>query len=348
MKEEALSMSTTHADPRAVACASFWQAVSARLDGLRALPARELVDALNELLEPFFPRLAAEVLGDPPAFTLVLTAHGSENDFGDLIALVQSAPALPQVEVEAFRQRTRDGFSMRMGDFELASADVLVKHEPYRGLVALEIGFAKPVPMDMQDHARHMSLIMLDHVLGEYDFAVKVGAVDHVEADAHDAFDGVSLDAFVPLFDACWRDELGHTGVFLAGEHPWSGLTATREDEDGSEIEMVVMRNDAANALVARADLSHHFSAAVPVESGEELELARSYEDRLTALLQRHEEGCCTHVVLEQGVRTVNYQVADPAVALAHAQSLEADAGLPVTLDVAFDPTWKAYRIWLG
>ena len=98
-------------------------------------------------------------------------------------------------------------------------------------------------------------LIMLDHILGEYDFAVKVGAVDHVEVDAQADFDGVPLDDFVPLFDACWRDELGHTGVFPPGEHAWSGVSATREAEDGREVEVIVMRNDAATALVGRADL---------------------------------------------------------------------------------------------
>lgn len=341
-------MSTVNTDPRAAARTAFWQALSERLDSLRALSGHELVGALNELLQPLFPNLAAEVLGDPPAFKLVLTAHGAAEDFEDLMALVQSAPALPQLEVEAFRQRMREGFSMRMNDFELATTDVLVKHEPYRGLVALEIGFAKPIPMDMQDHARHMSLIMLDHILGEYDFAVKVGPVDHVEADAHADFDGVPLDDFARLFDACWREDLGHTGVFPIGEHAWSGLTATREAEDGSEIELVVMRNDAANALLGRADLGHRLSAAIPVDSGEELDEARVYEDRLTALLQTHENGCCTHVVLEEGVRTIHFHIAHPEAAIAHAQSLQAESELPVTLDLAFDPTWKSYRIWLA
>ncbi len=341
-------MPTHDSDPRSAACTSFWQAVSAQLDSLRTLPGHELVPALNALLQPLFPRLAAEVAGEPPAFKLVLTAHGSMDDFDDVMALVQSSPALPQVEVEAFRQRTGQGFGIRMGDFELASSDILVKHEPYDGLVALEIGFAKPIPMDMRDHARHMSLIMLDHILGEYDTAVKVGPVDYADAGDSAGFDGVSLDDFVPVFDACWRDELGHTGVFPTGEHAWSGLTATREAEDGSEIEMVVMRNDTAAALLGRADLGHHLSVAIPVESGEELEQARVYEDRLTALLQTHEAGCCTHVVLEEGVRTVNFQVADAAAAIAHAQSLQEDMDLPVTLDLAFDPTWKSYRVWLG
>jgi len=341
-------MPTHEIDQRAAACAGFWQAVSTQLESLRALPARELMEGLNKLLEPFFPRLAAEVAGDPPVFKLVLTAHGSVDDFEDLMVLVQSSPRLPQVEVEAFRQRSSDGFGMRMNDFELASSEVLVKHELYRGRMALEIGFAKPIPMDMQDHARHMSLIMLDHILGEYDFAVKVGAVDYVAADAQADFDGVPLDGFVPLFDACWREDLGHTGVFPPGEHAWSGLSATRTAEDGREIEMVVMRNDVATALVGRADLCHRLSVAVPVESGEELDEARAYEDRLTARLQVHESGCCTHVVLEEGVRTVHFQVADPDAAISQAQSVQDDMDLSATMELVFDPTWQAYRVWLG
>jgi hypothetical protein len=340
-------MTTPDSDPRATACAGFWQAVSAEIDNLRTLPAHDLVQALNALLQPLFPRLAAEVAGDPPAFKLVLTAHGSMDDFGDVMALAQSSPALAPIEVEAFRQRANDSFAIRMDGFELASADILVKHEPYDGLVALEIGFAKPIPMDMQDHARHMSLIMLDHILGEYDTAVKVGPVDYVDAGDSEGFDGVPLDGFAPVFDAFWRDDLGHTGVFPVGEHAWSGLSATREAADGSEVEVVVMRNDSATALLGRADLGHRLSAAMPVESGEELEEARLYEDRLTALLQKHEEGCCTHVVLEEGVRTVHFQVADEAAAITHAQSLQEDMDLPVTLDLVFDPTWRSYRIWL-
>ncbi len=346
--KDAQPMPIEASDPRAEACAAFWNAVSARLESLRALPARELMEGLNQLLEPHFPRLAAEVAGDPPAFKLVLTAHGSVDDFEDLMTLVRSSPKLPQVEVEAFPQRASDGFGMRMNNFELASSEVLIRHEPYRGRVALEIGFSKPIPMDMRDHARHMSLIMLDHILGEYDFAVKVGAVDYVEPDAQAGFEGVPLDDFVPLFDACWRDELGHTGVFALGEHAWSGLSATRTAEDGGEIEMVVMRNDSATALVGRADLCHRLSVAVPVESGEELEEARAYEDRLTARLQVHEAGCCTHVVLEEGVRTIHFQVADPDGAITQAQSLQDDMDLAAALELVFDPTWQSYRVWLG
>lgn len=336
-------MHPSDTDPRT----AFWQAVSERLPSLAALPARERVEALNELLQPLFPELACEVAGEPPAFKLVLTAHGAKEHFEDLMALAGASPRLPGVEVEAFRRRAGEGFGMRMNDFELASADLRVRHAPCDGLVALEIAFARPIPMDMRDHARHMSFIMLDHILGEYDFAVKVGPVDFVDADEESGFDGVPLDDFAPVFDAFWRDELGHSGVFPSGEHAWTGLRATRETGEGDEIEMIVMRNDSANALLGRADLGHRLSAAIPVASGEELAQARDYEDRLSALLQTHEAGCCTHVELAEGVRTVHYQVADAAAAIAHAQSVQEALDLPVTLGLDFEPDWAAYRRWL-
>ena len=98
-------MPTHDTDPRTAACTGFWQAVSARLESLRALPARELMEGLNELLEPFFPRLAAEVAGEPPEFKLVLTAHGSVDDFEDLMALGED-PA-NAVETDAMRGLAR-------------------------------------------------------------------------------------------------------------------------------------------------------------------------------------------------------------------------------------------------
>ena len=65
-----------------------------------------------------------------------------------------------------------------MDGFELATADVLVALQPDNSQAALELRFARDIPAEFAEHARHMTFIMLDHVLGEYDFAVKVGAVD--------------------------------------------------------------------------------------------------------------------------------------------------------------------------
>ena len=50
----------------------------------------------------------------------------------------------------------------------------------------------------------------------------------------------------------------------------------------------------------------------------------------------------------EDGVRTINFHVAHPEAAIVHAQSIQENSELPVTLDLAFDPTWNSYRTWVG
>ncbi|CKV26763.1 Uncharacterised protein [Mycobacterium tuberculosis] len=47
-------------------------------------------------------------------------------------------------------------------------------------------------------------------------------------------------------------------------------------------------------------------------------------------------------------MRTINFHVAQPEAAIAHAQSIQENSELPVRLDLAFDPTWNSYRTWVG
>jgi len=327
------------------ACETFWSNVQAREAELLGMPAEERMEALNEMLVPPLEELVIEVEGDDddPRYKLVLSADGIVERFEPLMALAGAPPSLASIEVVAFRQRTAEGFGMRMQDFELATGDVLVRHMVEDGKVALEIAFAKAIPMDMRDHAQHMAFIMLDHVLGEYDFAVKVGTVDFAGPDA--PFDGVSLDDFVPLFDACWRDTLGHTGV-RGLEDSWRGLEAVR-DVDGREVSLLVHLNNAANGLVARADLAYHLQVDLEVSSREELDLARALEDALAAQMDRHDQGVLTHVVLEGSLRSVHFQVADGEAALAAAQAVASREAPSARCALDFDPRWDAYCRWL-
>ena len=107
----------------------------------------------------------------------------------------------------------------------MSTSEVLVACGQDDGQAALEIRFGREIPSDYQDHARNMAFIMLDHVLGEYDFAVKVGAVDFVEEASDPLAPWVPLSQFVPVFDRYWVDTLGRTSDFPAGEHDWSGMT---------------------------------------------------------------------------------------------------------------------------
>lgn len=323
---------------------AFWSALQVEERALLALPQRERVDALNALLSPAFPDLAAEVEGDEESgrFTLVLSSHGAVGHFEEMLALFNARPALTNIDVVAFRQRTGQGFGMRMDDFELESKDVLLKHSADRGQIALAIAFAKPIPMDLQDHARNMAFIMLDHLLGEYDFAVKVGAVDFTD----DAADGLPLDDFVAVFDDFWRGELGHNGAFAHGEQRWSALEATRQ-VDGEEVTSFVQRNDSANTLVGRADLCHCISITLPVQAQADLDAARELEDRLVEALQRPEEGCQSLVVFGAGRRTVSFYVADAQHAMARAQAIAGALKLDPHFELDFDPAWNDYCRWL-
>ena len=328
----------------AVACAAFWDEVKKDERWLSGLDSRELVDELNGWLEPLAPRLAAEVCGEAPARReIVITAHGSTGQFENVLELTRRAPAMESFIACAFRLRSEDGsFGMQMDDFKLSTEDVLITHAAEEGRIAIRIAFRNEIPMDCVDHAKNMAFIMLDHVLGEYDFAIKVGAVDFAEAGEEPQ--GIPLDQFRAVFDAFWVNDLGRTGLFPDGEHGWTAMTATH-GETGSE--RLILRNDSANALVGRADLCTTLTVSLAVTSNEELDVVRDFEERLSAEMLRSQSGICTHVVLADNVRTMVWSVGDAELARQAARSaLAAVPWAPESLATAFDPAWDDYLGW--
>lgn len=336
------------ADPASQARHAFWAAVQSAEQELFSMPLVERMAAVNAMLQPAFPGLTAEILvaKEDDRLTVVLTAEGMIEHFEELMALAHAKPALPRIDVVAFRQRTKHGFSMRMSDFELESNDVLVRHAADRGKVALQVGFSKQIPMDMIDHAKNMAFIMLDHVLGEYDFAVKIGPIDFADPGEATGFDGLPLDQLVATFDAFWRDDLGHNGAFEHGEGRRTLLEATREI-GGEEVNSLVSRNDSANALVSRADMGHCLSASVSVQSHEELQWACKFEDQLEAALHDPQNGCRATTILELGTRTVTFYVCDGVRSLARAKSIARTLELDAQFELTFDPAWNNYCRWL-
>lgn len=336
----------------------FWKAMQAEQGALQALSAHDLVERLNALLEPVVPGVAAEVAGgaaEGPVGTaaqLVFTSHGSTAHFAALQAVVSQTPQDLPWAVVAFRQRAGEGFGMRMDKFELSSRDLLVRAGQFEGRVALGLSFAQPVPMDMQDHARHMAFILLDHMLGEFDLAVKVGLVEFEEdglseGTGFDAAPPLPLDQAVAVVDALWRDALGRNGQFPAGSPDWEALQG--RSAQGSEIHVQVNRS--ANTLVGRADLGWRVDASLPVDTASALAAARAFEKAWTASLAVHQQGICSHVVQRDGWRHLCCYVADsPAAvqaALTVAQRCLADAQA-LELAVTHEPGWDDYLVWLG
>lgn len=334
--------------------AAFWSDFSAGLSALEALDGQEFVERANELLQRHAPGLALELEGRPAeaGARLIVTAHGNIEQFENVQALVREAPRCPPYAVQAFRSRMAPGpqgsdFAMHMQGFELSCAEVLVAHYDAGGIVGLELAFAKPIPQDMAEHARHMAFIMLDHVLGEWDFSVRVGPVDFVDASADARGDAQPLSAFPPVFDAFQREVLGRSYAYpQEDEDRWISLEVRARDAGDDEPPGLLSFHDGANALATRADLSHFLTWTFPVSSQQELDSARDAQDALEAQLLSQQGGILAFSRMERmQSRVAAFYVADPADAVQRAERIAARhaPGLEAELQVVFDPAWHEY-----
>lgn len=330
---------------------AFWVAFRKGEAELIALPVLEQLEQVNETLEASIDGLVLEMSGDDgdDHVEMIASVHGDIEMFPLLLEFVARAPALRHYSLRAFRERTtKPDFPINMEDFELATTDILVGHYADEGRIGLELVFARELPGDMQDHARNMAFIMLDHVLGEYDFAVKVATVDFVEAFSDVVLDSTSLDRFGPVLDSFWSGELGHTGLFPVGEHRWGLMKVKFKGSADGELGLVAV-NRSANAVAARPDLGHAVGLRVPAADSAALDRARHLQDQIASRLELGHAGILSHSVMRDSRRLANYYVADLPAALELIQSGLREAGLEDTeLTSAFDPAWSRYFDFAG
>ena len=328
---------------------AFWNEFSGQLATLEALDGRAFVEGANAVLHRHAPGLSLELEGTPgeDGTRLVVTAHGNIAQFENAQAVVRHAPRLDGYTVQAFRSRTGSGnFGMRMQDFELTCDDVRVAHYDAGAITGLELSFAQPVPPDMQEHARHMAFILLDHVLGEWDFSVRVGPVDFAEAPA-DPGHTHTLTEFPAVFDAFQREGLGRTYDFPQEENDrWISLEVRPRDADEDTPPDLLTFHDSANALATRADLAYFLALRFPIDSQESLDRARQAQDALDAELLRQQRGIQAFTRMEgMAFRVAAFYVDDPEVATQLAQRLAAEHApdLEAALALEYDPSWREY-----
>ncbi len=328
---------------------AFWCDFAAKLNQWQTLERRDFVEAANTVLQRHAPSLSVELEGTPgqAGGRLVITAHGNTEQFESAQALVRQAPQTLPYAVQAFRSRTLGSdFAMRMEDFELACADVMVAPYDAGGIIGLELSFAKGVPQDLQEQAQHMAFILIDHVLGEWDFSVRVGPIDFVLPEDAQA-SAVPLSVFPPVFDAFQRDVLGRSYDFPQDEDDrWMSLEVRARDADDDAPPDMLTFHDGANALATRADLPYFLTLRFPVASRDEFEAACSAQDALEAELLRLQRGVQAFSRTEaMQSRVAAFYVDDPVYAMqlarqmaaAHAPELEADVVL------AYDPAWREF-----
>ncbi len=329
---------------------AFWQTFAYEERNLALMPQQEYVAVANDMLERYAPGLALELeQADGSLFKrLVISAHGNTEQFESVMAVVQAAPSLPGYKVQAFRNRTLGSdFSMSMDGFSLACSDVLVAHYDADGIVGLELSFEKIIPADMAEHAQRMGFIMLDHVLGEWDFAVRVGPVDFVDAFSPSVNGVTPLSAFPAVFDTFVRDDLGRTYAFPQGDSDrWSTFDVRlRGAADDVPADLLSLRLG-ANAVATRADLPYYLEVAMPVSGDDELAQAQQVQESLQSLWEPMEQGILTFSrITGDGSLVSGFYVENLAAAIpqVHAAAQQYADQLDTDVSTMFDPSWQEY-----
>lgn len=329
---------------RAQAFWADWQQEEARLSALDSVA---FVEAANELLQRHCPDTVVELEGaadGAEGATLVFSANGVREHFPQLQALTEQAQT-QRYRVRAFRNRALAAgmadFAIRMGDFELSAADIRVRCEGWRELAALEIAFSRPIEAEMLPHAQNMAFIMLDHVVGEWDAVVKIGAVDFVDEVPEDA---VPLHELPEKLDQLWRD-LGRSGVYPQPEWQYSMYQLEEAEE---QDELTLTRNESAAALIGRADMAWCVSVRCVLAGKADLEAAYDLQDAFYAEAELQQQGIGSIAVtnLSASTRTVYAATANPLALLQKAQALCGRfAGIQAEAACEYDPGWAHYRL---
>ncbi len=327
--------------------AEFWRAFLDARGAWEALSTREKVMEMNLFAGKYFPNIAFELLESKSGEieTLCISAHGATSAFPLVMDLVDQAPPLGDYKPCAFRARvTETDFAMSMNDFTLSSSEVLIGYYADGLWLGMEIRFAREIPSEYEDHAKNMAFIMLDHIIGEYDFAVKVGNVCFSETWSDAIQTSTSLDRFPAVFDSFWTCELGHTGVFPLEDCQWAGLDVTFNSggANGEPEETAFVRvNDGAKALAMRADLAHAITLTLPASNSDELERAQEKQEQIANVLEQPRSGILVLTMLRSAKRQAVYYVSDAAAARASIERVMAPD--PYELEEECDFTWSKY-----
>jgi hypothetical protein len=332
--------------------AEFWQDFLKEESAWRPLPLREKYEAMDAFVKQYYPKLAFELfdVGEQKGITgICITAHGNVKEFPLLMDLFHSAPPLAHYEIDAFRSRRKGGggFNMEMAGFKLSASDVLIGYYAAGQQVGLEIRFASEIPPEQEKTSRNMAFIMLDHLIGEYDFAVKVGPVKFVEVWSEGIRAPTPLDKFPPLFDRFWAEELGHTGLFpTPNDKKWLILEVILNPDsthsERPEEKATVLVYEGAKSVAMRADLSLAITLTLPASNKAELDFAQEKQDHIAELMEHRQIGILVLTILKKGYRHAVYYVGDRD---ALQKSIEQTMGSNTfELEAEHDFKWSKYR----
>lgn len=338
---------------------AFWQAWQAQEPILMKLSPNDFVNQANDLLAAYLQGVYVELEGDTTNGKLVFTAQGILDNFAKVTALVATArtqnftvvgfrEGMTAENVIAHRNPDFDinEFCIGMGDVSLKFADLQVVPTAGHYLVDLAIKInhkqSQGDPSDeLANHLKNMAFIILDHVIGEWDFAVKIGAVDFVETLPADPVAPKDLNQVI---EHIWQNELGHTG-----EYPEeSSYAVARVEEDDEQDGLIFTINRSASALLGDPNMAWCIKVTSEFDNQDQLELARDLQDDMTATLVKKDQ-CIDAVVVvnvTQRKRTVIFYCQDAVWGAKQAQQcVDRFPMLHSLVEIEYDPNWGWYQI---
>jgi hypothetical protein len=164
----------------------FWPYFVAHAEQLRAEPLEPAMDQLQIALEHEHHGVFAELASLHDERTLVLTADGDRAAFPDVQALYAKRPTVPHWTIVAFRQRDPARPLVAISSGSGAAFDPNpIRYVADRAGAKLDIALFVP---SYDQHQAKLVDIALDHLIGEYDVATKLGAISITTADRVPAF----------------------------------------------------------------------------------------------------------------------------------------------------------------
>ena len=324
---------------------AVWQAEKARLAQLGDI---DFVEQVSELLHQFCPDCIVELDSIAPASgelpSLVFSANGIREHFPQVQALAELAQT-QRYQVRAFRSpqgSVASDFAIEIDGFHLSAGDITVALDEWRMLPALEIAFTRPIPDDMRDRAQNMTFIMLDHIVGEWAAAVKIGAVDFVNEIAPER--ALAFAELPEKLNQMWR-KLGYTGVYPEPEWQF-GTYQIEEDEAEEQDALILMRNESAASLLGRADMGWVVYVEAQLGSKADLDAAYALQDSVEAEASLNQQGIFALSIMNmtEGTRCMCYRTSNPAGLVEKAFALCEQCPLPTTISCQYDPNWSYYR----
>lgn len=342
---------STPDDNLKIAIQSFWNKVKQSEQSLSELQPLDLIEKLNNLLSENQLDVIAEIMGgEVKKHKIIFTAEGKIEHFELVVEIVKLAPSLDLFEIEAFRQRANKISDLEINfngtSFSLGASDLLIQYHEDHRKISLDLMFAKPIAKDQINYAQTLALVILNHLLGEYDLAIKVQSINFV--DTMPDSNSITAEEFAKRFDDIWKNDLKHTGVFPISESEDQLFVFELASKDDPDDTTLVQRNETANALACDINYGYGLNLSIKLDCKETLSLVYDIEDAISAAFRENKKGIHAQNSLHQATRTMLWYVEDKHFATQIIQNiLNQYQDLSVKIDCEFDPAWMEYLAWV-